>query len=96
MKGKLINFRISEEFNHLLESIWRFKKYRALGVNSKSDLFRYYVLKGLEADNKGLLKQFIEVTEVNEFLNPNPVKNDETKKMQNKVKEYFKNRGEQP
>lgn len=96
MKGKLINFRISEEFNHLIESMWRLKKYRSLGISSKSDLFRYYLLKGLEADNRGLLKQFEDINEVNNFLNPNPAKNDQVKEVQDKVKEYFKNRGEQP
>lgn len=94
MKTKLSNFRMSEEFNHFIESIWRLKKYRSKGIMSKSDLWRYGLLRTLESENKGLLKQFKGIPEIDEFLNP--PKDEGVEIMKDKVKEYFKNRGGQP
>jgi len=74
MKNKLINFRISEDFDVFLESMWRVSKYRDLGIKSKSDLFRYAVIKTIGKDfGIDVLKKFNHVDEVHRFLNPRPV-----------------------
>lgn len=96
MKNKLKNYKISDEFNHFLESMWRLKKYRAKGIKSFSDLLRYGVLKTLESENKGILKQFKDIPEINEYLNPSKNDNTGIDEMKNKVEEYFKNSREKP
>jgi len=91
MKTKLSNFRISHEFDNLLEVMWRIKKYRDKGINSKSDLWRYGVLKTLESENKGILEHLKEIKEINNYLNPYKVKSNSGKRMKDRVLEYFKN-----
>ena len=74
MKNKLINYRISEDFDVFLESMWRVSKYRDIGIKSKSDLFRYAVIKTIGKDfGFDVLKKFNHVDEIHRFLNPKPV-----------------------
>ena len=74
MKNKLINFRISEDFDVFLESMWRVSKYRDLGIKSKSDLFRYAVIKTIGKEfGIDVLNKFSHVDEILKFLNPKPV-----------------------
>ena len=74
MKNKLINYRISEDFDIFLESMWRVSKYRDIGIKSKSDLFRYAVIKTIGKDfGFDVLKKFNHVDEIHKFLNPKPV-----------------------
>lgn len=77
MKNKLINFRITNEFDVFLESIWRISKYKKLGIKSKSDLFRYSVLKTIGKDlGVEILNEFKSVDEIHNYLNPKQIKED--------------------
>ena len=91
MKNKLINFRISDDFDVFLESMWRTSKYRELGIKSKSDLFRYAVLNTIGRDyGLDILNKFKNVDEIYRYLNP---KKGDTKKhlnqLKNDIDEYF-------
>ena len=90
MKSKKLNFRISDDFDVFLESMWRVSKYTDLGIKSKSDLLRYSVLKTVGKDlGYDILKKFSHVEEIHKFLNPKPV----SKPSSNKdALEYFKKR----
>lgn len=68
MKTKLSNFRISHEFDAVIEHAWQSKKYLSKGIRSKSDLWRYSIIEVLETENKGFIKQFKNIKEVKEFV----------------------------
>ena len=94
MKNKLINFRISDDFDVFLESMWRTSKYRELGIKSKSDLFRYAVLNTIGRDyGFDILNKFKNVDEIHRYLNP---KKGDSKKhlnqLKNDIEEYFQKR----
>jgi len=88
---KIMSFRISEEFEHFLEGIWRTNAFREIGIKSKTDLLRYSVLN-VVGKQHGIktLKKFDFVDEVNNYLNPKTDENVE--ELYKNIKEYSKNR----
>ena len=95
MKGrahkKILNFRISDEFDVFLESVWRTSAYKKIGVKSKTDLFRYAVINSIgKKIGMNVLKEFANVDEIHNYLNPKP--NNDIPELKENIKEYFKNR----
>lgn len=71
MSKKLKSFRISDEFDAFLESIWRLDNYRKLGIKSQTDFIRYSLLKTIGKDlGIDLLNKFSNVDEIHKYLNP--------------------------
>lgn len=90
MKNKTFNFRCSKNLNDLILELSKLEKYKSIGILTKSDLLRYYFFKGLEKDNKGILKEFLEIVEIKEHLSKKIIKiNNSTYKQ--KLKHYDKN-----
>ena len=90
MKSKTFNFRCSKNLNDFILELSKLEKYKSIGILTKSDLLRYYFFKGLEKDNKGILKQFLEIIEIKEHLSKKIIKiNNSTYKQ--KLKHYDKN-----
>jgi hypothetical protein len=65
MKNKLLNIRVSEEFETLLNILIKTDKFLELGISSKSELIRYSLLvtisKSIGFDNLKKLKNIKEV-----------------------------------
>ena len=90
MKSNTFNFRCSKNLNDFILELSKLEKYKSIGILTKSDLLRYYFFKGLEKDNKGILKQFLEIIEIKEHLSKKIIKiNNSTYKQ--KLKHYDKN-----
>lgn len=92
MKNKLINFRITHEFDAVLEYAWQSKKYLSKGIRSKSDLFRYAIIQVLETENKGFIKQFNKMKEIQNFMAWKDIGLDPTRaepRILRKVKRFF-------
>ena len=89
--NKLSNFRISHEFDAILEHAWQTKKYISKGIHSKSGLWRYALIQMLERDNKGFLKEFKNIKEVKHYMglqNPKAFIKSEPRIIK-KVKRFF-------
>lgn len=94
MKQKRSVIRATDEFNIFLESVWRLSQFRAKGIESKSDLFRYAVINTVEKTFPGILKEFKHVPEIKEYLNPTVFVRNKDKIEQSKarIEEYMKKR----
>ena len=85
---KNINFRISEEFEHFLEGMWRTNAFRKIGINSKTDLFRYAVINSIgKIHGIKILKEFGNIDEINNYLNPKP--DTRLKELKEKINKSF-------